>query len=318
MSVIIGSAVQAAVIYLAGGCFWGMQAYFNNVQGVIDTEVGYANATIERPKYEDVNSDYAETIKITYNKNEVPLSFILDMYFAVIDPTSVNKQGGDHGRQYRTGIYFVNNEDEPIIKEALARLQTKYTQPIVVECMPLKSFYPAEEYHQEYLKKNPNGYCHIGKQVINAAKNIRYKDEAALRKQLTPIQYHVTQENGTEAPFQNEYYNNFEEGIYVDVVSGKPLFLSTDKFESGCGWPAFSKPIDESLIKEKEDRSHGMIRTEVRSKDSDSHLGHLFYDGPAELGGTRYCINSAALRFIPKSKMAAEGYADYLPLLEKK
>ena len=299
-------------IYLAGGCFWGMQSYFDGVQGVVETTVGYANSTRPNPKYEDVDTDYAETIRVEYNASVVPLKFILGLYFDVIDPTILNRQGNDVGRQYRTGIYYTNAQDEVVAKEMLQTLAKKYPKPIVVECIPLKNFYPAEAYHQDYLKKHPSGYCHIGKDKIARAHAQRYVDKEQLRRKLTPMQYHVTQEQGTEPPFKNEYYDHYAKGIYVDVVDGTPLFVSTDKFESGCGWPAFSRPIDDKLLVERTDTSHGMVRVEVRSKSSGSHLGHVFEDGPKELGGERYCINSASLRFIPLEKMKEQGYGDYI------
>lgn len=302
-------------IYLAGGCFWGMQSYFEGVQGVVTTVVGYANANRPHPRYEDVDSDYAETLQVDYNESICPLTFLLELYFDVIDPTSLNKQGGDVGRQYRTGIYYVDEEDAPIIKDALDRLALKYTLPIVVENGPLENFYPAEEYHQNYLRKNPAGYCHIGRAKIVKVRNAKYIDKEALRARLSEMQYFVTQEKGTEPPFRNEYYDHYERGIYVDVVDGTPLFLSSDKFESGCGWPAFSAPIDVSALNYFDDYSHGMERVEVTSKSSGAHLGHLFQDAPVELGGERYCINSAALRFIPIERMEEEGYAHYMELI---
>ena len=292
-------------VYLAGGCFWGMQAFFEEVDGVVSTEVGYANGTLGRqPSYEEVctgETGFAETLQVVYDAGRVPLSFILERYFTVINPTTLNRQGADQGTQYRTGIYYTKEEQRPIIEKALTSLQQAYADPVVVECKPLDNYYPAEQYHQEYLRKNPGGYCHIGRTQIARESSVRYVDHDVLRKRLTPMQYYVTQ----------------EAGIYVDVVSGKPLFLSLDKFDSGCGWPAFAKPIDDQLIKESTDRSHGMVRTEVRSKDSDAHLGHLFEDGPVELGGLRYCINSAALRFIPLDSLEAEGYGDYLRYFKK-
>ncbi len=299
-------------IYLAGGCFWGMQSYFEGVYGVQETEVGYANSMRPNPRYEDTDTDYAETIRIQYDATKSPLKFILQLYFEVIDPTSVNRQGHDVGRQYRTGIYYTTIEDELVAKEMLDSLSHQYDKPIAVECIPLENFYPAEPYHQNYLRKNPAGYCHIGKHKIVQAHAKRYVDKDALRKTLTPMQFFVTQENGTEPPFQNAYFNHFEKGIYVDVVDGTPLFVSSDKFESACGWPAFARPISENLVVERTDRSHGMVRVEVRSKSSDSHLGHVFEDGPKELGGERYCINSSAIRFIPLAKMGESGYGDYI------
>lgn len=303
-------------IYLAGGCFWGMQSFFEEVDGVTFTQVGYANGYEDRqPTYEEVctgQTGFAETILIEYESGRVPLTFILERYFSVINPTTLNQQGGDQGPQYRTGIFYTTEAQKLVAEKALQELQEKHSKPIVVECLPLKNYYPAEQYHQDYLRRNPGGYCHISRTQIRQESNVKYVDQEALREQLSPMQYFVTQENGTEPPFDNEYYNHFERGIYVDVVSGEPLFLSTDKFESGCGWPAFSKPIDESLIKESTDRSHGMVRTEVRSKGSNAHLGHLFEDGPMELGGERYCINSASLRFVPLDSLEEKGYGEYL------
>ena len=246
---------------------------------------------------------------------------MLSLYYEAIDPTSLNRQGGDRGTQYRTGVYYVNPEDEDTARASLARLQETLTKPVAVELAPLRGFYPAEEYHQKYLDKNPGGYCHISPDKIrHAALGVTATrsapDRKTLKEKLTPEQYHVTQENGTEPPFRNEYWDKFEPGIYVDVTTGEPLFVSTDKFESGCGWPSFSKPIDANGVREKEDSSHGMTRTEVRSASGDAHLGHVFTDGPKEAGGLRYCINSAALRFIPRDKMHELGYGEYLRYLE--
>ena len=266
-------------------------------------------------------------MKVTYNPQLINLNQLLDLYFKIIDPTSLNKQGNDHGTQYRTGIYYINESEKPLIEKAIAIVAKQYSQPIVVEVLPLKNFYKAEEYHQDYLDKNPQGYCHISPALFELArqanpapaeKTFKKVSKADLRKQLTPEQYAGTQESATERPFANAYYDEFREGIYVDITTGEPLFVSTDKFESGCGWPSFSKPIDNKLIAEKTDTSHNMTRTEVRSKLGDAHLGHVFNDGPKDKGGLRYCINSASLRFIPKEDMEKEGYSQYLPLLDTK
>ncbi|QLF50494.1 peptide-methionine (R)-S-oxide reductase MsrB [Capnocytophaga sp. oral taxon 902] len=317
-------------IYFAGGCFWGTEHFFKQIRGVLATEVGYANGKLSKaPSYEQVstgNTGFAETVKVTYNPQLIDLNQLLDLYFKIIDPTSLNKQGNDRGTQYRTGIYYVNETEKPLIDKAIATLATQYSKPIVVEVLPLKNFYKAEEYHQAYLDKNPQGYCHISPALFEIArkanpvkqKGFKKPSQADLRKQLTPEQYAVTQESATERPFANAYYNEFREGIYVDITTGEPLFISTDKFESGCGWPSFSKPIDKKLIEEKTDKSHNMTRTEVRSKLGDAHLGHVFNDGPKDKGGLRYCINSASLRFIPKDDMEKEGYGKYISLLEKK
>lgn len=322
-------------IYLAGGCFWGTEELLRQVRGVVNTEVGYANGKTENPSYEDVcytDAGHAETVHIIYNPEMLELTMLLDMYFQSVDPTSVNKQGNDVGTQYRTGIYYTDESDVATIENEIANLAKQYTKPIAIEVKPLVNFYTAEDYHQLYLVKNPMGYCHIPRALFAAAREINAPasavqfsddtkwskpDDAALRKTLTPIQYAVTQQNATEYPFHNEYDHEFREGIYCDITTGQPLFVSTDKYDSGCGWPAFTKPIDDSLIVEVRDTSHGMIRTEVRSAAGDAHLGHVFDDGPKDAGGLRYCINSASLRFIPKEQMAKAGYSNYLKLLEK-
>lgn len=308
-------------LYLAGGCFWGVEKYFSLLKGVTDTTSGYANGTTANPSYEEVcsqNTGHAEAVKISYDSAQLSLSFLLEQFYKIIDPTLLNQQGNDIGTQYRTGIYYTDEADLPIIQASLAGLQAQFIKPLVVEVAPLQSFYNAEDYHQDYLDKNPGGYCHIPLSAFEDAKKARpypRKTQAELQNSLTPLQYQVTQNNATEPPFSNEYDATFEEGIYVDITTGQPLFVSTDKFDSGCGWPAFSKPISPTLVQEVEDTSHGMLRTEVRSKNGDAHLGHVFPDGPAESGGLRYCINSASLRFIPKDEMEKQGYTAYLPLL---
>ncbi len=313
-------------IYLAGGCFWGVEKYLNEIPGIIDTEAGYANGDTENPTYKDVcfnDTGHAETVRVKYDSKLVSLNHILNLYFEIINPTSLNRQGFDIGKQYRTGIYFTHSEDEKIIKSAISRLQQNYKKPILIEVLPLDNYYPAEEEHQKYLEKNPGGYCHIGKDSFERARkaivdpmDYTRPNDDVIRNTLTDLQYRVTMEEATEPPFDNEYWNEFSPGIYVDIVSGEPLFSSKDKFHSSCGWPSFAKTIDPSVINTRKDLSYGMMREEVRSRVGDIHLGHIFNDSPQELGGLRYCINSASIRFIPKDKMEEEGYGKYISLVE--
>lgn len=307
-------------IYLAGGCFWGTAHLFSLVPGVDSAVAGYANSLIAEPTYKQVctgTTGAAETVKVVYESDSVGLSELLRLFFKSIDPTSLNRQGNDAGTQYRTGIYYTDDSDLEVIEAEYATIQRRHRQPLAVEVRPLKNFYPAEDYHQDYLYKNPDGYCHVDPALFREVRTLGKNNaaKAELRKRLTPLQWEVTQNGATERPFVNEYDNEFRKGIYVDITDGTPLFLSSDKFNSGCGWPAFSRPIDGNLVGESIDTSHGMVRTEVKSSSSGSHLGHVFNDGPAELGGRRFCINSASLRFIPLEKMEAEGYGKYIPLV---
>ena len=310
-------------IYLAGGCFWGTAHLFSLVAGVERAVAGYANSTVASPTYREVCTGMtgaAETVRVDYDPDRIGLTQLIDLYFRSIDPTSVNRQGGDQGTQYRTGIYWTDNSDEAIVDAMLAMLQRRYKEPIAIESGPLQNFYPAEDYHQDYLVKNPGGYCHVNPALFDEARRLGKNDptdKADLRSRLTPLQWEVTQCGATERPFDNEYDDEFRPGIYVDITDGTPLFVSTRKYNSGCGWPAFTRPITQDLITEHLDTSYGRRRIEVRSASSGSHLGHVFPDGPAEDGGLRYCINSAALRFIPRDQMAAAGYSRLLPLLDK-
>ena len=310
-------------IYLAGGCFWGVEEYMQRIYGVYDAVSGYANGKVNNPTYKTVSSGksgYAETVEVTYDSKKIKLEDLLNHYFKIIDPTSLNKQGNDRGSQYRTGIYYVDDSDKEVIDKVMNFQAKKYSEKIVVENMKLKNFTVAEDYHQDYLRKNPNGYCHIdlskaSEVVIDPAKYPKPSDDD-LKRKLTDIQYRVTQKNETESSFSNEYWDNKEKGIYVDVATGEPLFSSSDKFDSGCGWPSFSKPIAKDVVTYREDKSYNMNRTEVRSRSGDSHLGHVFNDGPKELGGLRFCINSASIKFIPLKDMEDRGYG-YLKHLVK-
>ncbi|OOB79622.1 MAG: peptide methionine sulfoxide reductase [Epulopiscium sp. Nuni2H_MBin003] len=315
-------------IYFAGGCFWGLEKFLGHIYGVLKTSVGYANGnTDKKPTYEAVCTDttgFVETVEVTYDEDAVSLPFLIRTFFNAIDPTSLNRQGGDCGSQYRTGVYYTDKDEQEIIEAELKELQKKYDKRIVVQNLPLDKYYLAESYHQNYLIKNPTGYCHIPADMYDLAKKsidetTKYKKSTKeqLKSSLNKLQYEVTQNSATEQPFNNEYDEEFNPGIYVDIVSGQPLFVSDNKFNSGCGWPAFSKPISKELITEVVDKSHGMTRTEVRSTLADSHLGHVFADGPKESGGYRYCINSASLKFIPLDEMDKKGYSKYKCLINQ-
>ena len=285
--------VKQQVIYLAGGCFWGVEAFISRLKGVNQTEVGYANGRVLAPTYEKVctgRTGHAECVKVTYNPQIITLEEILENFFKIIDPYVLNRQGPDIGTQYRTGIYWQEDSQKTIVLKFLSAKQKLSSKRIRTEAHAIGSFYPAEEYHQKYLEKNPQGYCHVDLNLI---------DDKEF-DHLTKEEYEITQLSLTEAPFTNKYDDFFEEGVYVDVVDGEVLFTSDDKFDSGCGWPAFSKPVSDDAIIKHRDFSHGTTRIEVRSAKSNSHLGHLFHDGPG--GSPRYCINSAALKFIPKDE----------------
>ncbi|MFC0264971.1 peptide-methionine (R)-S-oxide reductase MsrB [Alloscardovia macacae] len=316
---------ETNVVYVAGGCFWGMEEYFHKVDGVVKTTVGYANSRVENPSYEQVctgATDAVEAVRVEYDPSRVSLRVLTLLFLDVIDPWSVDRQGHDVGRQYRTGLYLggpgVDADDVEAQREtfttALAQLERREQKDSAVEVVSLENFYPAEEYHQDYLIKNPTGYCHISVQaMLRVPQRQKYIERIW---ELSNLSYQVTQNADTERPFANEYDATFEPGIYVDIVSRKPLFVSTTKFDSGCGWPSFSKPIHNDDLVEVEDYSlFGRPRIEVRAKDSGIHLGHVFTDGPKQMGGLRYCMNSASLDFVPLEQMEEQGYAELIPLV---
>ena len=291
-------------IYLAGGCFWGLEEYFSQIEGVRETRVGYANGQVETTSYQLLKqTDHAETVLVRYESEVLSLREVLLYYFRVIDPFSINKQGPDRGRQYRTGIYYVDEADLADIQAVMADQEALMGRgPLAVEVEALRHFIDAEDYHQDYLKKNPGGYCHIDVSqsqipLIDAKAYPKPSDEE-LKARLSSEQYAVTQESATERPFTNAFWDSEEAGIYVDITTGEPLFLSTDKFDSGCGWPSFFAELGEGRVRRIEDRSHGMVRVEARCANCDAHLGHVFPDGPRPTG-ERYCMNSASLTLEP-------------------
>ncbi|MDA5561062.1 peptide-methionine (S)-S-oxide reductase MsrA [Exiguobacterium sp. MMG028] len=310
----------------AGGCFWCMVKPFHKYEGVERVISGYTGGHVDNPTYQQVCSEttgHLEAVEITFDPEVISYEELLRIYWRQIDPTDGGGQFNDRGESYRPAIFYHSEEQRDAAERSKQEVEDsgRFDRPIEVDIRPAKTFWEAEDYHQDYYKKNPFRYemYRVGSgraKFIKEAWSDRKKQQA-LRERLTPMQYKVTQENGTEPPFKNEYWDEEREGLYVDIVDGTPLFTSHDKFQSNCGWPSFSRPIEEKRVDLNMDTTHHMVRTEVRSKQGDSHLGHVFDDGPKELGGLRYCINSAALRFIPVEELEEAGYGEYKHLFNK-
>lgn len=339
---------QQATALIAGGCFWCVEADMKKLPGVISAVSGYAGGDTEQPTYENyVAGGHREVVEVEYDSKQLSFRELAVYALKHMDPTDGNGSFADRGPGYAPALFYADDSERQIIEEVMAEIDASgvYEKPLAVDVLPKPTFWRAEEYHQDYSREHPVHYGlyrsgsgrerfiteHWGNDTDpdvlrdkgmndtdtdkEAALIYQKPTAAELKEQLTPLQYKVTQEEGTEPAFQNEYHDHKEPGIYVDVVSGEPLFLSKHKYDSGTGWPSFTQPITPEAVTERSDSKLWMARIEVRSAQADSHLGHVFHDGPPEAGGQRYCMNSAALRFIHKDEMEAAGYGQYIDQL---
>jgi peptide methionine sulfoxide reductase msrA/msrB len=314
----------------AGGCFWCLEHPFDSLPGVLEVMPGYSGGHVKDPTYQEVcggGTGHYEAVRITYDPAKISYQTLLEHFWRQIDPADLSGQFADKGPQYQTAVIYQNEEQKKLAEQSKEALQNsgKFKEPIATAILAYKNFYPAEEYHQKYYQKCPARYSTY--KVMSgreAALKKLWKDSPAvkayskpsdkeLKKKLSSLEYQVTQKSATEPPFANKYWDEKRDGIYVDITTGQPLFSSKDKFESGCGWPSFTGPLDTGLVQEKKDSGYGTVRTEVRSRAGDAHLGHVFEDGP-QPAGLRYCINSASLRFIPVEDLEKEGYGEYKKL----